>query len=308
MSISSKFIVFFATAWAVYMILQNYGVFEFAARPKKVVNEVEEKRKQSRKRKFEQKKLDLYVSALELFRGIFMSDTTYENHMYYIERLELRTEHLGRLLTPEEIRGKYVLFLICGVVISPLGLFYPIVFAVPIIALAMLFTYPTAFKGRIQEEDEIIDDYFIDLYLLLYSKLRQGSRARLKGTVENYIDTLDGTSKTRETQVMLKLARYFLNLLSLYEDHIAVPKLRDSYKSATIINFCNVATQSLNGVDNFDNLLTFKMQLTDRKTNLMRKRQQKILAAGNRSIYAIWVILFIFIVVGWKSKLPTGLF
>lgn len=35
MSISSKFIVFFATAWAVYMILQNYGVFEFAARPKK---------------------------------------------------------------------------------------------------------------------------------------------------------------------------------------------------------------------------------------------------------------------------------
>ena len=94
----------------------------------------------------------------------------------------------------------------------------------------------------------------------------------------------------------------------MYEDHIAVPKLRDSYKSATIINFCNVATQSLNGVDNFDNLLTFKMQLTDRKTNLMRKRQQKILAAGNRSIYAIWVILFIFIVVGWKSKLPTGLF
>lgn len=308
MSGASKFIVFLATAWAVYLILQNYGVFEFVSRPKKVVSEVEEKRKQSRKRKFEQKKLSMYSSALEMFRGIFMSENVYENHMYYIERLELRTQYLGRLLTPEEIRGKYVLFLICGIVVSPLGLFYPVVFAVPIIALAMLFSYPTTYKARIQEEDEIIDDYFIDLYLLLYSKLRQGSRARLKGTVENYIDTLDGTSKTTETQVMLKLARYFLNLLSLYEDHVAVPKLRESYRSATIINFCNVATQSLNGIDNFDNLLTFKMQLTDRKTNLMRKRQQKILAAGNRSIYAIWIILFIFIIIGWKSKLPTGLF
>lgn len=308
MSFVNKFFVVVATVYAVYLILQNYGVFEFASRPKKVVSEVEEKRKLSKKRKFEQKKLQIFSTSLEFFRGIFMSQNVYENHIYYIDRLQLRSEPLDRLLTPEEIRGKYVFFLLCSIVLVPLGLFFPVVFAVPIIALVLLMTYQTGYKARIQDEDEIIDDYFIDLYLLLYSKLRQGSRARLKSTVENYIDTLDGTSKTQETQVMLKLARYFLNLLSLYEDHVAVPKLRDAYHSATIINFCNVATQSLNGVDNFDNLLTFKMQLTDRKTNLMRKRQEKILAAGNRSIYAIWIILFIFIIVGWKSKLPSGFF
>ena len=107
---------------------------------------------------------------------------------------------------------------------------------------------------------------------------------------------------------MLKLSRYLLNLLALYEDHVAIPKLREAYHSATIINFCNVATQSLNGVENADNLLSFKMQLVDRKTELMRKRQQKILQAGERSIYAIWIILFIFVIVGWYSKLPTGMF
>ena len=84
--------------------------------------------------------------------------------------------------------------------------------------------------------------------------------------------------------------------------------LREVYHSATIINFCNVASQALQGIDNFDNLLTFKMQLVERKTNLMRKRQQAILRSGERSIYAIWVILIIFIAVGWYSKLPLGMF
>lgn len=130
----------------------------------------------------------------------------------------------------------------------------------------------------------------------------------MQGTVENYIATLESSKGTVESKVMLKFAKYFLNLLALYEDHVAVPKLREDYRSATIINFCNVATQSLNGVENFDNLITFKMQLVERRTNLMRERQKKILAQGERSIYLIWVILFIFIAVGWYSKLPTGMF
>ena len=76
----------------------------------------------------------------------------------------------------------------------------------------------------------------------------------------------------------------------------------------TVINFCNIATQSLNRIDNFDNLITFQMQLTERRTKLMRDRQKKILAQGEKSILAIWVILFIFIAVGWYSKMPTGMF
>ena len=125
--------------------------------------------------------------------------------------------------------------------------------------------------------------------------------------MENYIDSIQQASSTDETRVMLKLAKYLLNLLSLYEDHVAVPKLKEIYHSATIINFCNVASQSLNGIDNYDNLLTFKMQLVERKTELMRQRSAQLVRSGERSIYCIYIILFIFIIVGWYSKLPTGM-
>ena len=301
-------ILVLATIFAVYNILKLYGVFEFSVRPRKTVNEIEEKRKYNKKRKLETKKLGLYSAPVDLFRGIFMSDITYEKHKYYIQRLELRSEPLDRLLTPEEVRGKRVLPLLLSLIFIPLGIFFPVVILIPIAFLANLLTYQTAYKVKIADEDDIIDNQFINLYLLMYSKLKQGSRARLQGTVENYINTLEGSKSTEESRVMLKFSRYFLNLLALYEDHVAVPHLRDVYHSATIINFCNVATQSLNGIENFDNLLTFKMQLTERQINMMRKRQQEILRRGERSIYAIWIILIIFIAVGWVSKMPTGMF
>lgn len=303
-----KILIILLTVFVVYNILVSYGVLEFSPMPTKTVNEIETKRKKNRKRKLEMKKLGLYTQAVELFRGIFMSQPCYENHQYYIQRLDLRSEALDRLLTPEEVRGEKVLPFLLSIVVVPLGLFWPVVLIIPVLTFLNLISYQTMYKARIADEDEVIDNYFIDLYLLLYSKLRQGSRARLQGTVENYIATLESSKGTVESKVMLKFAKYFLNLLALYEDHVAVPKLREDYRSATIINFCNVATQSLNGVENFDNLITFKMQLVERRTNLMRERQKKILAQGERSIYLIWVILFIFIAVGWYSKLPTGMF
>lgn len=301
-------ILILATIFAVYNILKLYGVFEFSVRPRKTVNEIEEKRKFNKKRKTETKKLGLYTASVDLFRGIFMTDLAYEKHKYYIQRLELRSYPLDRLLTPEEVRGQRVFPFLISLIFIPLGLFFPAVLLVPLGFLANLLTYQTVYKMKIADEDDIIDNEFINLYLLMYSKLKQGSRARLQGTVENYINTLESSKSTEESKVMLKFSRYFLNLLALYEDHVAVPHLRDVYHSATIINFCNVATQSLNGIENFDNLLTFKMQLTERQTNQMRKRQQEILRKGERSIYAIWVILIIFIAVGWVSKMPTGMF
>ena len=308
MGFASILAIIIATLIAVYNVLTLFGVFEWSRRPNKVVNEIEEKRKLAKKRRFETAKLHIYTAVISMFQGIFMSNSIRDNHEYYIQRLELRSEPLGRLYTPEEIRGKYAFFVVISFLFIPLGIFYPPAFAAPVIALALFFTYQTSYKMRIMNEDQVIDDYFIDLYLLLYSKLKQGSRARLQGTVENYIDSIESSRNCPETEVMKKFARYFLNLLAIYEDHVAVPHLRDYYHSATIINFVNIATQSLNGIDNSDNLLTFKMQLTERRTNLMRKRQAEILRKGERSILAIWGILAIFVVVGWYSKLPTGFF
>lgn len=301
------FIITMATIFIVYNVLLQFGVFEFISRPSKTAEEITSRRKFDRIRKFETAKLNVYSNTVVLFRGILMSDNCYENHQYFIQRLELRSEPLNRLLTPEEVRGRRAFPLLLSFLTIPIAFFFPPILIVVIAAFINIFSYQTVYRMQIADEDEIIENYFIDLYLLLYSKLRQGSRARLQGTVENYIDTLESSKSTVESKVMLKFSKYFLNLLAIYEDHVAVPHLRDNYRSATIINFCNVATQALNGVENYDNLLTFKMQLTERKTNLMRKRQQQILAKGERSIFAIWIILFIFIVVGWWSKLPIGM-
>lgn len=301
-------IIVMCTIFTVVQILRLYGVFEINTKPRKVVSNIEDERRVRKKRRREQKLLNTYSSFANLFRGILLTPLTVENNQFYIDRLDIRTKYLGRRYTVEEYRGKHALPFGLSLVLIPLVVKIPFILIVPIVAFIYLVGYQTILKQKIQDEDEIIDNYFIDIYLLLFSKLRQGSRARLQTTLENYINTLEGQALTKENEVMLKFARYFLNLLAMYEDHQAVPKLRDIYHSATIVNFCNIASQSLQGVDNFDNLMTFKLQLVDRKTVIMRKRQQQILASGERSIYAIWLILFIFVVVGWYSKLPTGFF
>ena len=302
------FIIILATIFAVYSILRLFGVFDISSSITRSQNKITETKKSDKSRRKATNRLKLYSTITEMFKGVLLNDIKKENHRYYIDRLDIVSEPLGRKLTPEELRGKHALPFFLSLLIIPLGIWKPILWGIPILAFLYLISYETAYKLKIQSEDDIIDDYFIDLYLLLYSKLKQGSRARLQGTVENYIDTLEHQAETDITETMLGLARYFLNLLALYEDHVAVPKLKEAYHSATIINFCNVATQSLNGIDNADNLLSFKMQLVDRKAEVMRKRQQKILKSGERSIYLIWIILFIFVVVGWYSKLPTGMF
>lgn len=296
------------TAYAVWQILRQFGVFEFSGSSSKVVTDIKTNRKKSKKRKWEISKLNFYASVTSLFRGLLLSEQLRQDHIYYIQRLEIRSEALDRLYTPEELRGKYITPFIVSLAITPVALFYPILFLIPIACLFYFGTYLEGLRARIRDEDAIIDDYFINLYLTLYPKLKQGSRARLQPSIENYIDTLETRKNDEVNKVMLKLSRHFLNLLSLYEDHVAVPMLTEVYRSATIINFSNIATQALNGIANEDNLLSFKIQLVNRKLELMRVRSNKLVRAGERSIYAIYIILFIMIAVGWYSKLPTDFF
>ena len=299
-------IIILLTIFAVWQILRSFGVFEFSSTPSKTISDIKLERKLNKKRQKEQRKLALYASVTNLFRGILMTDLQYEKHKYWIQRLELKSKGLNRSYTPEEYRGKYGLLLIVGIFFIPLGVFFKPAFIVTVITLFLFIAYPVGLKQQIEDEDSIIDNNFLNLYLLMYSRLKMGSRARLQSVVESYIETIQNERDVKVKNTMLKLSRYMLNTLSQYEDHVAIPKLRDRYNSATIINFCNVAGQALQGVNNADNLLTFKMQLIERKTIAMEKRSEKIYAWGLKSIYLIWVILFFFVCVGWYSKLPTN--
>lgn len=307
MSGYAKILIILLTLVAVYFILVSFGVLEFARGTSRTVNEIQVKRKSTKAKRLEVSYLNICSQFVNIFSGILMTPLAREKHMYWIQRLELRTKYLGRLYTPEEVRGMHFLPFALSLITIPLALFKPAVLIIPGVALAYALTYGATYNGIIVDENKIIDVNFIDLYLMLFSKLRQGSRARLQTTLENYANSLDALDKTKEGEVMAKFARHFLNLLALYEDHVAVPKLRELYDTPVIINFCNIAAQSLNGIDNLDSLISFKVQLLEKQTELMKHRQEVLLAKGNRSIFAIWIILAILIIVGWWSKLPTDM-
>lgn len=294
--------------FAVINILRLFGVFEQSTGSKALKSDAEEEKKAQSKRKREIAKLQIYAGFTDMVKDLVMSKEQYDELQFMINRLEIRSEILDRNLTPAELRGKQLLWLVAALCCIPLGIFHPIFWVATVVLAFVFFTSNARLKQKIQDEDEIINLYFIDLYLLMYSKLRQGSKARLQKVVEAYIDTLKVSTNVEVQFVMTKFARFFLNNLTMYEDHVAVPKLRERYRSATIVNFCNIAAQALQGIDNEDNLLTLKQELVRRKTDKMKEKAEKLRIKGERSLVLIYIILFIFIGVGWYSKLPTDFF
>ncbi len=297
-------ILILCTLFIAYTILKHFGVMEiFGVSVGKSSDVIKKDKSENKKREREKTKLEIYTQVTEMFRGILLPASKEADYKYYLSRLKYRSEILNRNITPEEFAGKEFLLLCLGIVVIPLGIFFKPCFIVGGFLVVRYILKPTLMKRKIYDEDEIIDLYFIDLYLLLYSKLRQGSKARLSSTVESYVDTLHTSNNAEMKRVMLGLAEFLLNNLSMYPDHEAIPLLRERYKSATIVNFCNVASQALQGIDNADTLLTFKMALVEKKAKMMRKLADKMRIKGERSIYLIYILLFIFIGMSWASKI-----
>lgn len=294
--------------YAVYIILRQFDVFASSKGASGLNKDISAEKSKAHKRDKEIKRLARYSRLTNTFRGLVLSDASYQHHKFLIERLEIRSDVLDRPYTPEELKGKYLRFLLIAILLIPFGYFLKILWATAIVFSAIYISYIWRLDAKVSAEDQIIDIYFLDLYLLMYSKLRLGSKARLQKVVESYINTLQVASNLEMQTTMLKFARYFLNNLTMYEDADAIPKLKERYRSATIINFCNIATQALQGIDNRDTLLTLKQELVRKKTDVMRRNSEAIRLRGERSIYLIYVILFIFIIVGWYSKLPKGFF
>lgn len=292
------------TLFIAYMILKYFGVMEvFGVNIDRSSEVIKKEKSDNKKREREKTRLEIYTQVTNMFRGILLPPAKEADYKYYLGRLKYKSNILNRSITPEEFVGKKFLLLCLGVVILPLGVFFKPAYILGIFLILYFFLKPVFMQRKIRNEDEIIDLYFIDLYLLLYSKLRQGSKARLSSVVESYVDTLHTSNNAEMKRVMLGLAEFLLNNLSMYPDHEAVPLLRERYKSATIVNFCNVASQALQGIDNADTLLTFKMALVEKKAQAMRKTAQKLRIKGERSIYLIYVLLFIFIGMSWASKI-----
>lgn len=289
-------------------ILLYFDVFAYGKGTSKLSDNIRVERKKTKKRRRAKWRLDVYTTLALSFSAVLLTSDVRADHTHFIERLGLANKALNRPYSVEELRGKYAVLLLGGILLCLLGLVHAFFLILGVLCIAVFFIYPSFYKQKIMDEDKIIDIYFIDLYLMLYARLRQGSKARLQTVIESYIDTLSGVSVNAEMQeVMLKFAKFFLNNLMQFEDHEAVPRLREKYGSPVIVNFCNIATQALQGVDNLDALLTLKMELVSKKTLVLQLKAEKLRARAAMAIRLIYVILGMFIVAGWVSKVPIGM-
>lgn len=240
--------------------------------------------------------------------GSVPDENTINDTNYRINRLRLKIDVLERNIKAKELLGLLKGIQLVGIFCSILAL----LLTKNVMSLGGLLLYlaPSTFNvfadTKINDEDIELEKDFPDLFLLLHVRLLKGSKTRLSPTLDDYIKSLDAMYQGKSHIVIRNFVVDLRNNIEIYgDDSIAVYKLRDMYRSSMVVNFCNLATQSLKGVDNKDKLLAFKIELTQQKQEDMKLRAKKLVDKGRRSIIVIYIILGEFVVLSWLAKLGT---
>ncbi|MNV21931.1 hypothetical protein D3C71_1128830 [compost metagenome] len=261
------------------------------------------------------KKRKRYLFFLNLFEwveanvGVSLSKSKEADYRYKIDRLDYSISILSRTIKPKELVGGLRLL---GLLVTLLGVLGwvitgKIAFLLLILGLTANYMFVTYMDMQIVDLDKKLEDYFPDLYLLLYNKLLKGTRDVLAPTLENYLISLNAMYGSDNTSVIKRFVLDLRSNIDIYgDDGMAINHLRDKYRSAMVINFTNLAVQALNGVDNSDKLLAFKIELNQRKLDFMNKRADKLVKKGGYAVYTIYVILFQFVLLSWIAKLSVS--
>lgn len=251
--------------------------------------------------------LKFCVSMADL--GLDASKATIHEFDYKLSRVGKPLKYLDRPITGIELYGLMKMGMFVGAFIACIG-FTLTLNPFFLIFLGVFFT-PAIFRlyadTLITTEDLQIEAEFPDLYLLLYSRLLNGAHTRLAPTLDDYIASLNTMYGDESKMAMKNFVTTFRNNIEVYgDDCIAIKKLRDKYKSSMVVNFCNLAVQALNDVDNSDKLLAFKIELSQKRMEQMTAEAKKRVEKGQRMIWLIFIILAQFVVLSWWAKLGTS--
>ena len=228
-----------------------------------------------------------------------------EKYRYNIFRGRLNVPYVDRAITPTELIGifKVIKFISCFLAIFLTVLTYNLVFLMFFFGVFVNKLFEYAMEFKIIEEDTEIEEDFPDLYMLLYSRLIRGTSMRLAPTLDEYLNSIDAIYGEKSHQAMRNFVMDLRKNIEIYgDDSMAIHKMRDVYRSAMLVNFFNLAVQSLRGVDNKDKLLAFKMELSQKKLDLMTKKAEAMVAKGQKAVMLIFIILGQFIVLSWVAK------
>lgn len=228
-----------------------------------------------------------------------------EKYRFYINRCHISLPYTERNVKPLEIIGffKIVKFLSCFFAVLLTVLTGNRLFLLLFVLVLIDKVFEMMLEIKINEEDAEIERDFPDLYMLLYSRLIRGTQVRLAPTLDEYIKSLDVIEGENSNQAMRQFVTELRKNIEIYgDDSIAVNKMRDTYKSAMMVNFFNLAIQSLRGVDNKDKLLAFRMELSQKKLEYMTQKANKMVEKGQRAVMLIFIILAQFIILSWVAK------
>lgn len=265
------------------------------ASEKKIKKEQQQYKKEQEARNKLIKRLNVYKEFAGKF-GMGVSQRTIYDWEYRIARLFSAFETLGRTITPIELIGMFRLgqFLsisiaIAGIVLNG-NIFFIILLLLGVSAQGV-FTYICDLM--IKQQDTNIDNDFADVYLLLYCKLVKGTNAHISGVLTDYLKICDMTMRADEHKDIRKFVSTLVTNINVVSDETtALLRMRELYHTATVVNFCNIATQALRGANMADKLLQFKLDLLQH-TKLVAERDAKARAEkAQYAIYAVWIILF----------------
>lgn len=238
--------------------------------------------------------------------GFPVKSALLEEYDYRIGRMDLRLKTLGRHIKAIELLGiiKAIKFISFG-----LGL---ILFVLTWSPICFIFfagclvdtLFMAVSTAHINDEDIDIEAEFPNLYVTLCTQLYKGSYTRLSPTLDDYLKSLEFMHGDNSYKAIRRFVLEMRKNIEIYgDDSMAINKLRTKYRSAMVINFCNLAVQSLGGVDNKDKLIAFKIELQQKKIEAMKKRANRLVEKGRRAIWVVYAILAQFVVLSWIAKL-----
>lgn len=309
MSLNDIMVYTVVGVFAVWILFRT-GILGAKRGKKRTVRERDTERTRLRKMRFSKWMFGVFTYIAGLV-GKGIPESKLFEMQYKLDRCEIRSKNLERGIKAVEVYGIFRAIQLFFILLTL------IIFSITLNLLSLLLLLgcliPKAFilflNTSIAVEDEELEANFPDLYLLLYSRLLKGANANIDPTIRDYIASLDDIYGVG---VGHKAIRKFCNRFSanveIYGDEsIAVRKLRDYYHSPTVINFCNLAAQSLSGVDNADKLLSFKQELSEARKRAMELAAERLVKKGNRTVYLVYIILFEFIILSWVSKIDLSL-
>ena len=228
-----------------------------------------------------------------------------EKYKFNINRGRLVAPYTDRNFSPTELLGifKFIKFISCFFAIFLTVLTGSRVFLIFFVGLFVNAIFEYVMEFKIMDEDKEIEKDFPDLYLLLDSRLVRGTQTRLAPTLDDYIKSIDAVYGEESHKAMRNFVMDLRKNIEIYgDDSMAVHKMRDTYRSAMLVNFFNLAIQSLRGVDNKDKLLAFKMELSQKKLDAMTEAANALVAKGQKAVMLIFIILAQFVVLSWVAK------